>query len=51
MSHDELGAMAAGYALSALDPAELMLFEAHFATCPECRTTVAGCVRWLKRYP
>lgn len=42
MSHDELGAMAAGYALSALDPAELMLFEAHFATCPECRTTVAG---------
>ena len=41
MSHDELSGMAAGYALSALDPDELNIFEAHLASCPECRANVA----------
>lgn len=41
MSHDELRGMAAGYALSALDPDELRVFEAHLATCPECEAGVA----------
>lgn len=42
MSHDELSGMAAGYALSALDPDELKMFEAHLASCPACRANVAG---------
>jgi len=42
MSHDELSGMAAGYALSALDPGDLKIFEAHLASCPECETSVAG---------
>ncbi len=42
MSHDELSGMAAGYALSALDPDDLKIFEAHLASCPECEANVAG---------
>ena len=41
MSHDEFAGMAAGYAISALDPDELKLFEAHLASCPECQAAVA----------
>lgn len=42
MSHDESSEMAAGYALSALDPDDLKIFEAHLASCPECQASVAG---------
>ncbi|MCI0829568.1 MAG: zf-HC2 domain-containing protein [Chloroflexi bacterium] len=42
MSHDEFTGLAAGYALSALDADDLKLFEAHLASCPECRASVAG---------
>ena len=42
MSHDELSGLAAGYALSALDADDLRIFEAHFASCPECKAAVAG---------
>ena len=35
-SHDELEALAAGYALSALDLQERQVFEAHLATCGSC---------------
>jgi len=41
MSHNELSEMAAGYALSALDPDDLKIFEAHLASCPECQASVA----------
>ncbi len=40
--HEELTGLAAGYALSALDPDELTMFEAHLASCPECQASVAG---------
>ena len=42
MSYDELSGMAAGYALSALDPDDLKTFEAHLASCPECQASIAG---------
>ena len=42
MSHDDLSGLAAGYALSALDPDDLKIFEAHLASCPECQASVAG---------
>jgi anti-sigma-K factor RskA len=35
-------ALTGAYALDALDPAERAEFEAHLATCPECREEVAG---------
>ena len=41
MSHDEIRGLAAGYALSALDSVDLKDFEAHLASCPECRTGLA----------
>lgn len=41
MSHEEFKGLAAGYALSALDPDELRAFEAHLASCPECAAAVA----------
>ena len=41
MSHEEFKGLAAGYALSALDPDELRVFEAHLASCPECAAAVA----------
>lgn len=40
MSHDELAGLAAGYALSALDADDLKSFEAHLASCAECRDAV-----------
>ena len=42
MSHDELIGMAAAYTLSALDPDDLRIFEAHLASCPECQARVDG---------
>ena len=41
MSHDDIAELAADYALSALDPDDLALFEAHLPTCPECTASVA----------
>ncbi len=41
MSHDELNEMAAGYVLSALEPDDREIFEAHLASCPECQASVA----------
>ena len=41
MSHDEIRGLASGYALSALDPDDLKDFEAHLASCPECRADLA----------
>lgn len=41
MSHGELSGLAAGYALSALDPDDLKIFEAHLASCAECQNAVA----------
>ena len=40
-SHDELEALAAGYALSALDLQERQVFEAHLTTCGGCARQVA----------
>lgn len=40
-SHDELEALAAGYALSALDLQERQVFEAHLAACGACALQVA----------
>ena len=42
MSHDELSGMAAGYALSALDPEDLEIFGDHLVSCRECQASVAG---------
>ena len=38
---DDLHALAAAYALDALDPDERRQFEAHFPECPTCRSEVA----------
>ncbi|HLC29167.1 MAG TPA: anti-sigma factor [Dehalococcoidia bacterium] len=40
-SHDELEALAAGYALSALDIQERQVFEAHLTTCGGCARQAA----------
>ncbi|MEO6446273.1 MAG: anti-sigma factor, partial [Gemmatimonadaceae bacterium] len=40
MTHQELRASAAAYALGALDGAELAAFEAHLEACAECRVEV-----------
>jgi len=40
-SHDEFATNAAGYALGVLDPVEHRQFEAHLATCAQCRADVA----------
>jgi len=40
LSHDDLAPNAAAYALGALDPVERAEFEAHLATCDECRAAV-----------
>ena len=42
MSHGELSGMAAGYALSALDPEDLEIFGEHLVSCQECQASVAG---------
>ncbi len=39
-AHEELTALAPGYALGALDPDERRLFEAHLAVCPWCAAEV-----------
>ncbi|UEJ81729.1 anti-sigma factor [Brachybacterium halotolerans subsp. kimchii] len=39
-AHEELEALAASYALDALDPSETAAVEAHLATCPQCRELV-----------
>lgn len=39
---DDLHALAAAYALDALDPSERRRFEAHYPDCPTCRDEVAG---------
>ncbi len=41
MSHDEFNELVGGYVLSALDSDELKRFEAHLASCDECRDNVA----------
>lgn len=43
-SHDELQALAAGFALGALDPDDLQKFEAHLNECPECAAEVRSLV-------
>ena len=40
IDHDEMESLAAGYALSALDPDDRRLFEGHLPTCPLCRQMV-----------
>lgn len=50
MTHPELIESAAAYALGALDPDARTSFEAHLATCPECRAEVTAhreVVGWL----
>ena len=42
MSHDELSGMAAGYALSALDPEDLEIFGDHLVSCRECQASVGA---------
>jgi anti-sigma-K factor RskA len=44
LPHDEWRAMAAAYAIDALDDHERVAFEAHLATCAECRALVASYV-------
>jgi len=44
MTHDEWRAMAAAYAIDALDDADRAAFEQHLATCAECRALVASYV-------
>jgi anti-sigma-K factor RskA len=39
-AHEELEALAASYALDALDPSETAAVEAHLDTCPQCRELV-----------
>jgi hypothetical protein len=41
-SHDEWRAVAAAYALDALDPAERAAFVSHLATCAECQALVGS---------
>ncbi len=42
MSHDELQALVAGYALGILDEEEKKLFEEHLPGCADCRADLAG---------
>jgi anti-sigma-K factor RskA len=42
VTHDEWRAMAAAYAIDALDVDERAAFERHLATCAECRALVAS---------
>jgi anti-sigma-K factor RskA len=42
MTHDEWRAMAAAYAIDALDDADRAAFEQHLATCAECPALVAS---------
>ena len=44
MTHDEWRAMAAAYAIDALDDADRAASEQHLATCAECRALVASYV-------
>jgi anti-sigma-K factor RskA len=41
-AHEELEALAAAYAVDALDPCEAAEVEAHLATCPQCRELAAS---------
>ncbi len=41
MDHDDLPALAAGYALGSLDPEETLELEAHLPVCAECTRLVA----------
>ncbi len=40
-SHDDFAALAAAYAINALDRDEQRAFEAHLATCAQCQADVA----------